>query len=51
MMVFLSMLISMLLLVKLLLSISDGNSVPERGFSINTYLLQVHGSSISEKND
>ena len=37
------------LLVKLLLSISHGNSVPERGFSINKYLLQVHGSSTSEK--
>ena len=34
---------------KLLLSISHGSSVLERGFSINTYLLQVHGSSTSEK--
>ena len=37
------------LLVKLVLSISHGNSVPERGFSINKYLLQVHGSSTSEE--
>ena len=37
------------LLVKLLLSISHGNSVPERGFSINKYLLQVHGSPTSEE--
>ena len=37
------------LLVKLLLSISHGNSVPERGFSTNKYLLQVHGFSTSEK--
>ena len=41
--------LSVFLLVKLLLSISHGNSVPERGFSINTYLLQVHGFSTSEK--
>ena len=39
----------MFLLVKLLLSISHGNSVPERGFSINTYLLQVHGSTSEKK--
>ena len=37
------------LLVKLLLSINHGNSLPERGFLINKYLLQVHGSSTSEK--
>ena len=37
------------LLVKFLLSISHGNSVLERGFLINKYLLQVHGSSTSEE--
>ena len=35
--------------VKLLLSIGRGNSVPERSFSINKFLLQVHGSASSEK--
>lgn len=34
-------------LVKCVLSLSHGNSSPERGFSINKYLLSVHGSSTS----
>ena len=39
----------MFLLFKLPVSITHGNSVPERGFSINKYLLQVHGFATSEK--
>lgn len=35
-------------LVKCCLSISHGNSAPERGFSINKHILQVHGTNISE---
>ena len=34
-------------LAKCILSISHGNTVPERGFSINKYLLSAHGSSTS----
>ena len=37
------------LLIKILLSINHGNSNSERSFSINKYLLQVHGSSPSKK--
>ena len=37
------------LLAKLLFSIDYGNSVPERNFSINKYLLQVLGFSTTEK--
>ena len=29
--------------------ISHGNSVPERGFSINKHLLSLHGSSIKDE--
>ena len=36
-------------LVKCVLSISHGNSVPERGFSINKHLLSLHGSSIKDE--
>lgn len=32
-------------LVKCVLSISHGNSVPERGFSINKRLLNINGNS------
>ena len=35
-------------LAKAVLSISHGNSVPERGFSINKYMLSVHGNAIQE---
>ena len=36
-------------MVKCVLSLTHGNSTLERGFSINKYLLEVHGSSTSEK--
>ena len=36
-------------LVKCILSLSHGNSTPERGFSKNKYFLEVHGSSSSEE--
>ena len=36
------------LLVKFVLSLSRGNSVPERGFYINKILLDAHGHSIKE---
>ena len=36
-------------LVKCILSLSHGNSTPGRGFSINKYILEVHGNSTSEK--
>ena len=36
-------------LVKCMLSISHGNSVPERGFSINKHLLSLHGSLIKDE--
>ena len=36
-------------LVKCVLSLTHGNGTLERGFSINKYLLEVHGSSTSEK--
>ena len=35
-------------LVKVVLSLSHGNSVPERGFSINKILLDAHGTSLKE---
>ena len=35
-------------LVKCVLSLSHGNSVLERGFSINKILLDAHGHSIKE---
>ena len=35
-------------LVKCVLSLSHGNSIPERGFSINKQMLNVHGYSTSE---
>ena len=34
--------------VMCVLSLSHGNSDPERGFSINKFLLDTHGNSISE---
>ena len=37
----------LLALVKCLLSISHRNSAPERRFSINKYLLSIHGTSTS----
>lgn len=36
-------------LAKCVLSLSHGNVVPERGFSINKYLLSVHGNSLKEE--
>ena len=36
-------------LVRCVLSISHGNSVPERGFSYNKYLLSLHGGSTSDE--
>ena len=36
-------------LVKAILSLSNANIIPERGFSINKYLLSIHGNSIDEK--
>ena len=33
-------------LAKSILSLSHGNVVPERGFSINKYMLSIHGNSI-----
>ena len=36
-------------LVKAILSLSHGNVVPERVFSINKYLLPIHGNSTDEK--
>ena len=35
--------------VKCVLSISHGNSIPEWGFSIDKYLLSVHGTSTSNE--
>ena len=35
-------------LVKCVLSLSHGNSTPERGFSINKILLEIHGSRTYE---
>ena len=34
--------------VMCVLSLSHGNSDPERGFSVNKFLLDTHGNSISE---
>ena len=36
-------------LVKCVLSISHGNTIPEQGFSINKYLLSIHGTSTSNE--
>ena len=36
-------------LVKCVLFISQGNSIPEWGFSINKYLLSIHGTSTSNE--
>ena len=36
-------------LAKAILSLSHGNFVSERGFSISKYLLSIHGNSIDEK--
>ena len=36
-------------LVKCVLSISHGNSIPEQGFSINKYILSIHGTSASNE--
>ena len=36
-------------LVKCVLSISHGNSIPEQGFSVNKYLLSIHGTSTSNE--
>ena len=36
-------------LIKCILSLTHRNSTPEQGFSINKYILEVHGSSSSEK--
>ena len=36
-------------LVKCVLSDSHGNSAPERGFSINKHLLNVHGIVMQQK--
>ena len=35
-------------LAKTILSLSHGNAVPERGFSINKYILSTHGNSLKE---
>ena len=35
-------------IIKCILTISHGNAGPERGFSINKTILQVHGSSLGE---
>ena len=36
-------------LVKCVLSISHGNSIPEQGFSVNKYILSIHGTSTSNE--
>lgn len=36
-------------LAKCILSLSHGNAVPEKGFSINRKLIEIHGSSINEE--
>ena len=38
-------------LIKCVLSISHGNSIPERGFSINKHLLDIHGNSTQNDNN
>lgn len=35
-------------LAKCVMTVSHGNSIPERGFSINRNLLESHGSTIGE---
>ena len=35
-------------LAKTILSLSHGNAVPERGFSINKYILAAHGNALKE---
>ena len=37
-------------LPKALLSISHGNVVPERGFSLNKYMLSIHGNNLEVEN-
>ena len=39
----------MFFLLKLILSLSHGNSAHENGFSINKLLLEIHGSSPKEE--
>ena len=36
-------------LIKCTLSLSHGNSTPERGFSVNKLILEVHGYSTYEE--
>ena len=40
---------SLVCLLKLILSLSHGNSAHENGFSINKLLLEIHGSSPKEE--
>ena len=37
-------------LPKAVLSISHGNVVPERGFSLNKYMLSIHGNNLEDEN-
>ena len=37
------------MLARCILSLSHGNAVPERGFSINGKILDAHGYSVSEE--
>ena len=39
----------LLALAKCLLLLSHGNAVPEKGFSINRKLIEVHGTALSEE--
>ena len=36
-------------LAKCILSLSHGNAVPEKGFSINRKLVEVHGTALSKE--
>ena len=38
-------------LIKCILSLSHENSTPEKGFSINKLILEVHGYSMHEDTD
>ena len=38
-------------LIKCILSLSHGNSTPEKGFSRNKLILEVHGYSMREDTD
>ena len=38
-------------LIKWILSLSHGNSTPEKGFSRNKLILEVHGYSMREDTD